>query len=103
MSWTTPSTADDTAALSAAVATARADVEATRALVARGEEGHAALDAAEYRMYAALRAADRARQDGRAARLADNVGALADPRYRADEPDHDALQDPHTDTEDTQR
>lgn len=62
MTWTRSTTDDDTAALSAAVATARADVEATRALVARGEEGHAALDAAEYRMHAALRALDRARE-----------------------------------------
>lgn len=61
MSWTSPDT-DDTAALLAAVASARRDVEATRALVARGEEGHAALVAAEYRMHAALRALDRARE-----------------------------------------
>lgn len=100
MSWTSPDTDDGTAALLAAVGTARADVEAARAAVARGDEGASAVSAAEYRHYAALRAVDRARQDGRVARLADAVGALADPRYRADEPDH-ALHHPSTDTEET--
>lgn len=101
MSWTTSTTDDDTAALSAAVATARADVEATRALVARGEEGHAALDAAEYRMYAALRAVDRAREDGRVARLADTVQALSDPRYREPDDPYDPTTDLTADPKDT--
>lgn len=62
VTWTRSPDTDDTAALSAAVATARADVEATRAMVARGEEGHAALDAAEYRMHCSLRDLDRLRE-----------------------------------------
>jgi len=70
MSWTSSTDLDDTAALLAAVASARRDVEALRTAVARGTEGHAALGAAEWRLHCALRSVDRARAAGRTARLA---------------------------------
>lgn len=92
MTWTRSPDTDDTAALSAAVSTARRDVEATRAMVARGDEGASAVSAAEYRHHCALLAVDRARESGRAARLADAVGALAEPRYHPD-PEHDSTTD----------
>lgn len=62
MTWTRSPDTDDTAALLAAVASARRDVEATRLAVGRGDDGASALTAAEYRHHAALRALDRARE-----------------------------------------
>ncbi len=58
-SWTAPPD-PGTAGLLAAIATARADVEALRRAVAGGREGHSALGAAEWRLHLALRALDRA-------------------------------------------
>lgn len=67
-SWTAPPD-PGTAGLLAAVATARADVEDLRRAVRGGREGAAALGAAEWRLNLALRAVDRAAQDGRIDRL----------------------------------